>query len=490
MVSIPPYENLHLLRIGDQWREGSGVDTLTVNDPYTLAVLVKIRQGTRIDVDEAYAAAEDSQRKWAMAGPAARASVLHKAAEIFDRRKEEIIDWLIREAGSTRIKATIEWGAARSITQESASLCSRVSGHLLESNVPAKENRVYRLPIGVVGVISPWNFPLHLTQRSVAPALAVGNAVVIKPASDTPVTGGLLLAKIFEEAGLPPGLLNVVIGSGGEIGDYFVEHATPGFISFTGSTAVGKRIGSNAFRGGHIKHVALELGGNSPFIVLADADLKQAVNAAVVGKFLHQGQICMAINRIIVEDSIYEEFVGQFIARVSELKWGDPAKGDTVIGPIINAKQLDGLLGKIELARQEGAKLVCGGNPVGNVLPPHVFVDVTPEMEIAKEEIFGPLVGILRARDAEQALQMANKSEFGLSSAIFTGDLERGVNLARRIKAGMTHINDIPVNDEPHVPFGGEKNSGLGRFNGQWVLDELTTLHWISVQHAPRHYPF
>lgn len=489
-MSITPYDDLHLLRIGDQWREGSGDDALVVNDPFTFEVLVKIRQGTRTDVDEAYAAAEASQRTWAMAGPAARATVLHKAVEIFDRRKEEIIDWLIREAGSTRIKATIEWGAARGITQESASLCGRVSGHLLESNVPAKENRVYRLPIGVIGVISPWNFPLHLTQRSVAPALAVGNAVVIKPASDTPVTGGLLLAKIFEEAGLPPGLLSVVIGSGSEIGDYFVEHPTPGFISFTGSTTVGKRIGSKAFSGSHIKHVALELGGNSPFIVLADADLNQAVNAAVVGKFLHQGQICMAINRIIVEDSIHDQFVEQFVARVSELKWGDPSKGDTVIGPIINAKQLEGLTEKIRIAKQEGAKLVCGAEAVGNVLPPHVFIDVMPEMEIAKEEIFGPLVGILRARDAEEALQIANNSEFGLSSAIFTGSLERGVTLAKRIKAGMTHINDIPVNDESHVPFGGEKNSGLGRFNGQWVVEEFTTQHWISVQHAPRHYPF
>ena len=242
----------------------------------------------RDDLDEAYRKARETQVDWAAQGPAARGQVLLNAVKIFDERREEIIDWIIRESGSTRIKAQIEWGAARAITLESASLPSRVHGRILASNIPGKESRVYRTPLGVIGVISPWNFPLHLTARSLAPALALGNAVVVKPASDTPVTGGLLLARIFEEAGLPAGVFSVVVGAGAEIGDAFVEHPVPSFISFTGSTQVGRSIGRIASGGEHLKHVALELGGNSPFVVLADADVEQAVSAAVVGKFLHQ----------------------------------------------------------------------------------------------------------------------------------------------------------------------------------------------------------
>src|SRR5690606_23312831 len=238
-------------------------------------------------------------------------------------------------------------------------------GRIVASNIPGKESRVYRAPLGVIGVISPWNFPLHLTARSLAPALALGNAVVVKPASDTPVTGGLLLARIFEEAGLPAGVLSVVVGSGAEIGDAFVEHPVPAFISFTGSTQVGRNIGRIASGGEHLKHVALELGGNSPFVVLADADVEQAVNAAVVGKFLHQGQICMAINRIIVEAPLVDEFTQRFVERVKALPYGDPSKAETVVGPVINEKQLAGLQDKIRIAKQEGAAVLVGGEPQG-----------------------------------------------------------------------------------------------------------------------------
>ncbi|WAH61414.1 aldehyde dehydrogenase family protein [Pseudomonas silvicola] len=482
---------MHLLPIAGEWRAGSAASVLTVTDPYTGNTLLEVVQADRQDLNQAYVAAEQAQAAWANLGPAQRAANMLRAVQIFDERREEIIDWIIRESGSTRIKAQIEWGAARGITQESASFPARVHGRILPSNVPGKENRVYREPLGVVGVISPWNFPFHLTQRSVAPALALGNAIVIKPASDTPVTGGLLAARIFEEAGVPKGVISVVVGAGAQIGDAFVEHPVPKFISFTGSTPVGLNIGRIIASGGrYLKHVALELGGNSPFVVLADADLEQAVAAAVVGKFLHQGQICMAINRIIVEDALYDRFVELYAAKVRTLKVGNPNDADTVIGPIINRKQLDGLLSKVARAKEEGARTVVEGEPRGNLLPPHVFADVTADMEIAREEIFGPLVGIQRARDEAHALQLANDSEYGLSSAVFTKDLERGARFARQIKAGMTHVNDIPVNDEAHAPFGGEKNSGLGRFNGEWAIEEFTTDHWVSVQMRPRVYPF
>ncbi|MCU1717949.1 4-hydroxybenzaldehyde dehydrogenase [Pseudomonas sp. 5P_3.1_Bac2] len=484
------YANLELQPIAGQWRAGSSSRALDVLNPYNDEKLLSIPLATREDLNEAYLAAQKAQQEWAQTGPAQRAAIMVKAVEIFDQRHDEIVEWIIQEAGGTRIKAEIEWGAARAITLESASLASRVHGRIMLSNVPGKENRVYREALGVIGVISPWNFPLHLTARSASPALALGNAVVIKPASDTPVTGGLLLARIFEEAGLPAGVLSVVVGSGAEIGDAFVEHPVPGFISFTGSTQVGRNIGRIASGGEHLKHVALELGGNSPFVVLADADLDRAVHAAAVGKFLHQGQICMAINRIIVEQPLYAEFCERYAARVKELQYGDPSDPKTVVGPVINAKQLAGLKDKVATAIAEGAKVLVANAPQGNVMPPHVFADVTADMEIAREEIFGPLVGIQCARDEAHALELANMSEYGLSSAVFTENLERGVQFARRIHAGMTHINDIPVNDEPNTPFGGEKNSGLGRFNGDWAIEEFTTDHWISVQHKPRQYPF
>lgn len=485
-----PYQDMHLLPIAGEWRDGSTGNVLKVTDPFNGENLAEIIQADGDDLDQAYSAAEQAQAAWAATSPGHRSAIFLKAVHIFDERREEIIDWIIRESGSTRLKAQIEWAAARGITQESASFPARVHGRILPSNVPGKENRVYREPLGVVGVISPWNFPFHLTQRSVAPALALGNAVVIKPASDTPVTGGLLAARIFEEAGVPKGVISVLVGAGAQIGDAFVAHPIPKFISFTGSTPVGRNIGSIASGGKHLKHVALELGSNSPFVVLADADLDQAVAAAVMGKFLHQGQICMAINRIIVEAPLYESFVERYAAKVRGLKVGNPQDADTVIGPIINRKQLDGLLSKVSRAKEEGARTVVEGAVKGNLLPPHVFADVTADMEIAREEIFGPLVGIQCARDEAHALMLANDSEYGLSSAVFTRDLERGARFARQIKAGMTHVNDIPVNDEAHAPFGGEKNSGLGRFNGEWAIEEFTTDHWISVQLTPRTYPF
>ncbi len=485
-----PYRELDLQPLAGQWRAGSDRRLLDVFDPFNGERLLQLQMANRDDLDQAFNAARDAQAAWAAMGPSARAEVMLNAVKIFDQRQDEIIDWIVRESGSTRLKATIEWGAARAITLEAASLPSRVHGRIIASDVPGKESRVYRGPLGVVGVISPWNFPLHLTQRSVAPALALGNAVVVKPASDTPVSGGLLCARIFEEAGLPAGVLSVVVGAGSEIGDAFVEHPVPSLVSFTGSTLVGRNIGRIASGGDYLKHVALELGGNSPFVVLADADIEQAVNAAVVGKFLHQGQICMAINRIIVEKPVYQAFTERFVERVKGLAYGDPKLAETVVGPVINARQLEGLQQKIAKAKAEGAKVLLEGEAQGNVLPPHVFGDVTADMEISREEIFGPLVGIQCADDAEHALALANDSEYGLSSAVFTGDLERGAQFAQRIRAGMTHVNDIPVNDEAHAPFGGEKNSGIGRFNGDWAIDEFTTDHWITLQRTPRPYPF
>ncbi|MDQ0618426.1 aldehyde dehydrogenase family protein [Arthrobacter globiformis] len=468
--------------IGGTWRAGRSERSLTVTNPYDDSELTTIRLANSTDVDEAYKAAEAAQKEWASFTPAARRDVILRAAQILEERREEIVSWLIKEAGSSVAKANVEVSLAAGITLEAASFPTRVHGRIVESNTPGKEIRVYRRPIGVVGVISPWNFPLHLSQRSVAPALALGNAVVVKPASDTPVSGGLILAKVFEEAGLPPGVLNVVIGAGSEIGDDFVTHPVPGLISFTGSTPVGQNVGRLAIGGKYLKHAALELGGNSPLIVLADADLDAAVEAAVLGKFLHQGQICMAVNRIIVEAPLYDEFVARFTAAASSVPAGDPSDPNTLVGPVINDSQLNGLKAKIDRALAEGARAVLDGEIKGRIVPPHVFVDVTPDMEIAREEIFGPLVGVLKADDEAHALELANASDFGLAAALFTQDVDKGVRFSLGIKSGMTHINEMPIQDEAHVAFGGERNSGLGRFNGDWAIAEFTTDYTLGIK--------
>lgn len=467
--------------IGGEWREGRSEGVLTDTNPYDDAVVATIRQASVEDLNEAYSTAEVAQREWAAATPAKRAAVIRRAAEIFEERREEIVEWLVKESGSTVLKANIEVSLAAGITHESASFPYRVHGTIHPSDTPNREMRVYRKALGVVGVISPWNFPLHLSQRSVAPALALGNAVVIKPASDTPVTGGLLIARLFEEAGVPAGVLSVVIGSGSEIGDDFVAHPVPRMISFTGSTPVGKRVGATATGGEHIKKVALELGGNAPLVILDDADLDAAVGQAVPGVFLHSGQICMSVNRIIVQAEVYDEFVDRFTLAAKSVLHGDPSAEGTLVGPIINDSQLDGLKKKITDATQAGARMVVSGEIVGRVVPPHVFADVTADMEIAREEIFGPMVAILKAKDEAHALELANDYEYGLSSAVFTQDLDRGVRFAQGVKAGMTFVNEMTIQDEAHVAFGGERNSGLGRFNGEWALEDFTTCHTIGI---------
>jgi aldehyde dehydrogenase (NAD+) len=488
MTAPGHYDRFDQMPIAGRWRTGRSENTQDDLDPYTGETILSIRGADADDLDEAYRGAATASPAWRETTPADRAAIMAAAAQIMTARKEEILDWLVREAGSTRVKADSEWAATRADFLEASAIPHRMAGRILPADIPGKESEVHRRAVGVVGVISPWNWPMHLTNRSLAPALACGNAVVVKPASDTPVTGGLLLAEILAEAGLPEGLLSVVAGKSSEIGDEFVEHPIPRVISFTGSTPVGRGIAQKAA----LKRLSLELGGNGPFVVLDDADLTNAVDAAIYGKFLHQGQICIAINRIIVDASLHDEFVDRFVERTRELPVGDPSDDKTVIGPIINRKQLESIQAKIENAEQDGAKIVLSGSPsgpTGLVLPPHVLLGDNG-VATAAQEVFGPVATIMRARDEDDALRIANDTELGLSSAVFTGDIERGVRFGHKIDAGMTHVNDQPINDQANTAFGGEKASGLGRFGGDWAIDEFTTDHWISVQHSPRAFPF
>lgn len=483
MSTYPAFDTMP---IGAKWRAGSSGKTRSSTDPYRGDTLAELEQADEADLDEAYDTAAAAQRDWAVAPPMERANVMRAAADIMSARKDEIVDWLIRETGGTIAKAELEWSLVRSVMWEAASMPHHVEGRIMPSDIPGKESRVYREPVGVVAVISPWNFPLQLSNRSVAPALATGNAVVLKPAGDTPVTGGLLLARIFEEAGLPPGVLSVVVGSGSDIGDAIVEHPVPRVVSFTGSTPVGKGIAQKA----GLKKLALELGGNGPLVVLDDADLDLAVQAAVFGSFFHQGQICMIANRLIVDASVHDEFLQRFLDRVSDLQVGDPTVPETHLGPVINSSQLEGILDKVQRAQQQGAEVVISGEPFGPTglcLPPQVLTGGN-DVATAREEVFGPVMTVIRADGEDDALRLANDTEYGLSSAVFSRDVDRAVRFGRRVQAGMTHVNDSPVNDDANTAFGGEKGSGIGRFGGQWAVDEFTTDHWISVQHRPRQY--
>jgi aldehyde dehydrogenase (NAD+) len=488
--SPQPYSGFNGQYIDGSWRQGQRGRTLKDTDPFTGNTVAEITLANQSDLDDAYRAAAQAQPAWAAVLPAEQETILLRAASIMETRAVEIIDWLIREAGSTRIKAQIEWEMLHAITLEAATFPHRTAGRVLPIDEPGKESRVYREPVGVVGVISPWNFPIYLAHRSVGPAIALGNTVVLKPSQDTPVTGGLLLAKIFEEAGLPPGVLNVIVGSSSEIGDAFVSHRTPRVISFTGSTAVGRHVAELAATAPIVKRVALELGGNTPCVVLDDADLDRAVPGAAFGRFLHQGQICMSTNRIVVDAKIHDEFVERFTSHVRTLKYGNPHDPDTVIGPIINSHQLSHMMELVQQSRAAGVRQVLGGDPQGLVLPPHVFVDVRNDTPIAKYETFGPIAPIIKVEGETEALRVANDTEYGLSSSVFTRDQARGLRFALAVAAGMTHINDSSVDDAPTGPFGGEKNSGIGRFGGEWVLEEFTTDHWVTVQHTRRQYPF
>ena len=475
------------LYIDGVWREGSSEATGRTHNPFTGETVLELRLASAADVHDAYRSASLAQPAWARTAPQDRQRILERTAHHLHHRREEIVDWLVREAGSTRLKAGLEIELALGVLRESATFPLRMEGRILPSIHPDNENRLYRKPLGVVGVISPWSSPFHLSMRSVAPILATGNALVLKPASATPVCGGLLIADLFEEAGLPGGLLNVVAGKSSEIGDLMVEDPTPRAISFTGSTEVGRRVAELAAR--QFKRTALELGGNNAFIVLDDADLDAAVDSAVYGKFLHQGQLCIAVNRFLVHERRYDEFLERFVAKVKALKVGDPADVETVIGPLIDSAQVEGIQEKIQQSLSQGATAVLRGEVRGNLMEPVVLREVKNTMPIAQKEIFGPVAPLISFGDDEEAIRLANATEYGLSGAIHSSHRERAVRLAQRIQTGMIHVNDSPINDEPHVAFGGEKHSGLGRFGGEWALEKFTTVQWISIQHEPRVYP-
>lgn len=485
------FDKLSLSRqyIGGEWRDGGSAQKYADTNPFTGEPITEIQLASVADIDEAYQSAARAQAAWGEVNPYERAAILEKTVQVLQENAHDIVNLIVAETGGTYLKAHIELDIGIGMLREAAKLPLQMYGSIRPSMIPGKENRIYRIPLGVVGVISPFNFPFNLSMRSVAPALAAGNGVVLKPDMQTFMTGGTILARAFEMAGLPRGVLNVVVPDIAEIGDAFVEHPVPRLISFTGSTAVGRRIGELC--GKHLKRVALELGGNNVMMVLNDANLDNAVDAAVFGKFVHHGQICMSLNRILVHRSIHDEFVAKFVQKTATLKTGNPVEDpEVVIGPLINRRQAEKVAHLVDTAVQEGASVALAGSVDGNLVTPFVLTGVKNNMTIAQNEVFGPVASIIPFDTDEEAIQLANDSQSGLSGSVYTNDIERGIEVAKRIQTGMIHVNDQSVNDEPIIAFGGEKSSGIGRFGGEWTLEEFTTVKWISVQKQPRTYPF
>ena len=481
----------HQMFIGGSWVDAVDGQTFTDMNPFTEEEFARVAAGKQADAQRAIEAAQSAFPAWAATSPSFRRQILLKAADVLENKREQLVQWLINETGSTFGMAMFQSFYAPTILREAASSVSARKGEVLASDIPGAFYMVQRQPVGVVGGISPWNAPLILSMRAICMPIALGNTVVLKPAPDSPVSGGVAMAQIFEEAGLPAGVLNVVthdLAATAAIGDELVSNPRVKRLSFTGSTAVGRSLAEKC--GKHLKRIALELGGHNPLLVLKDADIDQAVNIAAFGAFLHQGQICMSVRRIIVDHVVADAFTEKFVRKVQSLKVGDPRQHDTVIGPLINQVQLARVKANVDESIRDGAKALCGAKNEGLCYHPTVLVGAPPRSTVYCEETFGPVVTILPVSGIEEALAVANESSYGLSSAVLTKDYEQGLWLADRLETGMVHINDSTVLDEPQVPFGGIKNSGLGRMGGNLAIDEFTETKWISIQRQPRHYPF
>ncbi|MER6070358.1 benzaldehyde dehydrogenase [Streptomyces sp. NPDC001817] len=459
----------------------------TVTEPATGDALGTVTLAAPEDVGDAAQAARAAQSAWARAPHFQRAQVLRRAGDLFTEHAGELREWLVRESGSIPGKADFELHVAAQECYEAAALASRPTGQVLPSEAP-RLSYTRRVPAGVVGVISPFNAPLILSIRSVAPALALGNAVVLKPDPRTAVCGGLALAAVFAEAGLPQDLLHVLPG-GAETGRALVENPLVPVLSFTGSTAAGRAVGEAAGR--HLKRAHLELGGNSALIVLEDADLDAVVSTAAWGSFFHQGQICMTTGRHLVHASLYDEYVERLAAKAHSLAVGDPYREQVHLGPVIDAGQLAKIDGLVRTSTARGAKLAAGGTHEQLFYRPTVLAGAGDDTPAYTEEVFGPVAPVRSFTTADEAAALAADGPYGLSLGIVTRDTARALDLAERIPTGIVHVNDQTVNDEAVAPFGGVAASGTGaRFGGEANLEAFTELRWTTVRGDVAPYPF
>lgn len=474
------------LMYSGQWRTG-GSGIYEVREVATGEVIGSVALANENDVERAGTMAAAAQQDWAVASFKERAAVLVRAAAALEAMRTDVELLLVREGGAIARKARHEVDKALDELRAAAALLDQPTGQLLPHEDPSVLSMARRVPVGVVGVIAPWNAPLMLAMRSVAPALALGNAVLLKPDIKTALSGGVVLARIFEAAGLPEGLLHVLPG-GAETGEAVVRSPHTQVISFTGSSAAGRRVGEVA--GGLLKRVVLELGGNNAMIVLDDADLDAAVNNAQWGSFLHQGQICMATGRHLVHVSIADEYIRRLAEYAASLRVGNPTDAAVQIGPLISEEQAGRVQDIVEESVAEGAVIRTGGTRTGAYFQPTVLDGVTKDTPVFREEIFGPVVPVVRFSTDEEAAELAAETAYGLSAAIHTANISRGLALASKLRTGMVHINGQTINDAAHVPMGGMGASGNGgRYGGHWNLDEFTHWQWVTARPTAPVYP-
>ncbi|MEM6463841.1 MAG: aldehyde dehydrogenase family protein [Pseudomonadota bacterium] len=482
----------YLNYIGGEWIPSASGKTFESRNPaHPDQVLGIFQRSNDEDVNRAMAAAADAQTGWAATPAPERGLILGRIAELLEERREDIARTITREMGKVYAEAAgFDTQAAISTARVLMGEGRRLLGQTVPSELPNKFAMVVREPIGVVGAITPWNLPVLLPSWKLFPAILCGNAVVFKPAEDTPLVGTLLV-QLLEDAGVPKGVVNMITGYGHEIGDRFVTHPAAQMISFTGSQAVGRIIASKA--GGELKKVSLELGSKNAVVVMDDAEFNLALEGALWGGYGTSGQRCTAGSRVIVHDAIFDDFVEAFAERAKAIKLGDGLEDGVQMGPLVNQKQLERVHSYIEIGQQEGGTLVTGGRRLdeemgGYFYAPTLFKDVTPDMRIAQEEIFGPAVSMMKARSFDHAIELANSTQYGLSFGIYSGDVNRVFAAMSRLETGVVNVNAPTMGVEIGVPFGGVKNSGNGlRESGTAAVDEFTELKSIMVDYSGLH---
>ena len=459
-------------------------------NPLDGSVATRAPAATVDDARRAVDAAAAAFPSWAAMGPTERRALLMRAAQALEAKGAALAAAMAAETGASALWAGFNVHLAASGLQEAAAMVTQIAGEIIPSDVPGSLAMGVRQPAGVVLGIAPWNAPVILAVRAIALPLACGNTVVLKGSEISPATHGLII-EALQEAGLPEGVVNFVTNAptdAGAIVEAMIAHPAVRRVNFTGSTRVGRIIAQTCAT--YLKPAVLELGGKAPLLVLADADIDAAVDGAAFGAFANSGQICMSTERIIVDEAIADAFVAKLAAKATSLPLGDPRKGPAVLGSVVDMSTVERCNHLIDDALAKGARLLCGGKATSTLMPATLLDHVTPDMLIYTEESFGPVKGIVRVSGDDAAIACANDNAYGLSSAVFSRDVARAMNVARRIESGICHINGPTVHDEAQMPFGGVKASGFGRFGGRAGVAEFTELRWMTVQTTPRHYPF
>jgi vanillin dehydrogenase len=478
------------LMIGDRELAAADGRTFERIDPLTGEIATRAAAATIVDAIAAADAAAAAFPAWSEVGPSERRAKLMRAADTVEQRTEDFAETMIAETGATIpwCEFNIRLGVA--MLREAAAMTTQITGEVIPSDTPGAYAMAVRQPAGVVLGLAPWNAPVILGMRAIAMPLACGNTVVLKASELCPATHRLI-GTALRDSGIADGVVNVVTNApadANKVVEALIAHAAVRRISFTGSTRIGRIVAETAAR--YLKPILLELGGKAPLMVLDDADLEEAVKAATFGAFVNQGQICTSTERVIVDEKIADAFTARFAAKAKSLSFGDPRQGEVALGSLVNQEAVTHVRALLDDAMARGARLIAGGDVHGTVMAATILDHVTPAMRIYAEETFGPIVIVLGAKDDEEAVRIANDTEYGLAASVFGRDLTRALNVAKRIQSGICHINGPTVHDEPQMPFGGTKSSGYGRFGGKAAIDEFTELRWITIRTSPPDYPF